>query len=220
MKRHLFTEDTHSFHIRLCLHFKVAPTGCLGVKTKKGDGLKKEQVGGGLERQGPADSKVPQRRSKYIQPRLQFTHRTVSLNTVIEKDDFMQILCSVHEYERNAWRDYTEEAPRGRGSSLTLKSLGAKRGCGDWTYLVWRSSPRCERSFHLKWKVFLFNRDPETSPNFKQIWGYSRRESYEFSEIFFEIFFCLYWIEEDRGRKKTRVESFLMLLLISHAQWL
>lgn len=34
MKRHLFTEDTRSFHICLCLHFKVPLTGCLRAKRK------------------------------------------------------------------------------------------------------------------------------------------------------------------------------------------
>lgn len=44
---------------------------------------------------GPADSKGTMKKDGVqIQPRLQETHRTVSLNTVIAKDDFMLILCA------------------------------------------------------------------------------------------------------------------------------
>lgn len=43
MKRHLFTEDTRSFHICLCRHFKVPLTG-YGAEMKRK--AKNEEVGG------------------------------------------------------------------------------------------------------------------------------------------------------------------------------
>lgn len=95
MKRHFFMEDARSFHICLCLHFKVSVTGCLGLKRKgrRAERRSKEGVVVGVcWLQGPE--------GQYMQPkcRLAWKYSTVSLNTVIELDVFMLRACIWEKY--------------------------------------------------------------------------------------------------------------------------
>ena len=146
MKRHFFMEDALSFHICLCLHFKVSVTGCLGLKRKgrRAERRSKEGVVVGVcWLQGPE--------GQYMQPkcRLAWKYSTVSLNTVIELDVFMHMR-EIH-FSQHKW--IRQRAQGGKKvSSLTLKSLSGERVCGEWT------SSTCEGVSSLKLLLIYHDR--------------------------------------------------------------